>query len=65
MKRFFLLALMLISQTLFAREMTPKEKMVVMPLQRTLSVKDYMEKSVRETELGYRDRLAFFMLKQS
>ncbi|MCO4792605.1 MAG: hypothetical protein KC493_02745 [Bacteriovoracaceae bacterium] len=53
------------SLSLNARDLTPKEQLVLLPLPKTMSVKNFMEKSIVVEDLSFKDYFAFQLLKKS
>ncbi len=48
-----------------ARELTPKEQLVLLPLKKTKTVKDFMVTNIDESRLSFKDYFAYQLLKKS
>lgn len=65
MKYSLLIILLSFFVNLEARELTPKEQLVLLPLKKTAAVKEYMQSNIEESRLLFKDYFAYQLLKKS
>ena len=65
MKIFTLILLFAVSLNVSARQLTPKEQLVLLPLNNTKAVKDFMQENIDESQLSFKDYFAYQLLKKS
>jgi hypothetical protein len=65
MKILTLILLFAVSLNVSARQLTPKEQLVLLPLNKTTAVKDFMQENIDESQLSFKDYFAYQLLKKS
>jgi hypothetical protein len=65
MKLLIFITLAAISLNISARQLTPKEQLVLLPFNKTKAVKEYMQENIDESQLSFKDYFAYQLLKKS